>query len=174
VLCISSLSLLRDFRIIVEARNVSISNSTVKTAPRLVAVCSLLAVIALLVVGAVSHGVLRHIVQTAPLWFPIVLGLRGNALAKWTALPCFIFWQVIMGCIWLFLLGWARIITGHFSTTEIAMTMIVGVSSLLGIITAIRWRTATKISVAVGILVLFAAFQILALRISLLPAIAHR
>ena len=152
----------------------SFSDSRDKTAGRRLALCALSAVIALLIVGAVSHGVLRHIVQTAPLWFSIVLGFRGNALAKWAALPCFLFWLVIMTCIWLFLSGWARVITGHFSTTEIAMTIIVGVSSMFGIVTAIRWRTATKSSVAAGILVLFVAFQILALRISLLPSIANR
>src|ERR1035441_4124991 len=55
--------------------------------------CSSLAVlVALYVVGAVSHGSLRHEVQTLPLWFPIVWGFRHRELAQWSALPCFIVW----------------------------------------------------------------------------------
>ena len=84
--------------------------------------------IALYVVGAVSipPGSLRHEVQTLPLWFPIVFGFRQRDLAKWMALPLLIFWLAIMVAIWLFLLGWARIVTGHFFPTEIAMTIGIG------------------------------------------------
>jgi hypothetical protein len=45
-----------------------------------IAYCSLAVLIALYVVGAVSHGSLRHEVQTLPLWFTIVLGFRGGNL----------------------------------------------------------------------------------------------
>jgi hypothetical protein len=48
------------------------------------------------------------------------------------ALPCFLFWLTIMVFIWLFLLGWARIVSGHFFPTEIAMTLVVGLASLVG------------------------------------------
>jgi hypothetical protein len=57
-----------------------------------VAFCCLAILLALYVVGAVRHGVLRNIVQTPPLWVPIVLGFRGNEFAKWSALPCLIIW----------------------------------------------------------------------------------
>src|SRR6185295_10600408 len=67
--------------------------------------CSLTILVALYIVGAVSHGSLRHEVQTLPLWFPIVQGLRARPMAKWMALPCLVFWLVIMILIWLFLLG---------------------------------------------------------------------
>src|SRR5712692_6531091 len=98
---------------------------------RVVAWCSLAVLMALYVVGAVSvpPASLRHEVQTLPLWFPIVVGFQKRELAKWAALPCFIFWLTIMVFIWLFLAGWARIVTGHFSPTEIAMTLVVGASS---------------------------------------------
>jgi hypothetical protein len=36
----------------------------------------------LYVVGVANHGVLRQIVQTLPLWVPIVLGFRGSEFAK--------------------------------------------------------------------------------------------
>jgi hypothetical protein len=82
---------------------------------RLLATCCVLNVAVLLVVGSVSHGVIRHIVQTSPLWITVVLGLRRSRWWKWTALPCFIFWLLVMIAIWLFLLGWARIVNGTFS-----------------------------------------------------------
>jgi len=83
-----------------------------------IACCSLAVLIALYVVGAVSHGSLRHEVQTLPLWIPIVLGFRRSQFAKWAALPCFLFWLAIMILIWLFLLGWTHIVRGHFSPIE--------------------------------------------------------
>lgn len=139
-----------------------------------IALCSLAILIALYVVGAVSHGVLRHIVQTLPLWFPIVLGFRRNELAKWCALPCFVFWLVVVIFIWLFLLGWAKILTGTFSPTEIAMTIAVGIAAAIGIGIALRWRTKVPGLAAFGAVILLAVFQVSALRISLIPYIATR
>jgi hypothetical protein len=37
-----------------------------------------------------------------------------------------------MGLIWLFLLGWAHVVSGTFSPIEVAMTLVVGLSSILG------------------------------------------
>ena len=108
------------------------------SAPKWVASCSLAILLALYVVGAVSvpPGSLRHEVQTLPLWFPIVLGFQKRDIAKWMALPLFLFWLVLMMLIWLFLLGWARVINGHFFPAEIAMTLVIGAS--LGLPTLIR------------------------------------
>jgi len=128
--------------------------------------------IALYVVGAVSSGSLRHEVQTLPLWFPIVMGFRGKEIAKWSALPCLVFWLGIIVLIWLFLLGWARIVTGHYSPVEIAMTLVIGAACVTGLITAIRWRTTVAPLKALGVVVLFAILQVAAFRISLIPYIA--
>jgi cation transport ATPase len=138
--------------------------------------CSLAILIALYVVGAVSitPGSLRHEVQTLPLWVPIVAGLQHKRLAKWAALPCFVFWLAVMIAIWLFLLGWARIVAGRFLPTEIAMTLVIGAASLVGIVTCVRWRTAVGPVLASGVVVLFAVLQYLAFRLSLLPYIAGR
>jgi hypothetical protein len=141
---------------------------------RQMALCCLAILLALYVVGAVSHGVLRHIVQTLPLWVPIVLGLRASEFAKWSALPCLIFWLVLMVLIWLFLLGWAHIVSGRFSPVEIAMTLIVGLACVCGLGVALRWRTAVRPPSAAAVAGLFTALQLLALRVSLLPSIAHR
>lgn len=128
--------------------------------------------VALYVVGAVSHGSLRHEVQTLPLWFPIVQGLRGREIAKWAALPCLIFWFAIVVLIWLFLLGWARIVHGHFSLIEIAMTVAIGVACITGAALGLRWRTNTRGWVAFRTVIVFAALQLAAFRISLIPFIA--
>ncbi len=139
-----------------------------------IAYSSLAVLVALYVVGAVSNGSLRHEVQTLPLWFPIVWGFRHRELAKWSALPGFVIWLAIMIAIWLFLLGWARILTGHFSPVEIAMTLIVGVGCLCGTGAGLRWRTTLRPAAALGVVALFAALQVLALRLSLLPYIRTR
>jgi hypothetical protein len=146
----------------------------VTKAPQWIAYCSLAVLVALYVVGAVSNGSLRHEVQTLPLWFPIVMGFRQRQLARWSALPCFIFWLTIMIFIWLFLLGWAKMITGHFSPVEIAMTLVIGFACISGIVVSLRFRTAVRPLAAWGTVVLFAALQLLAFRLSLIPYIATR
>jgi hypothetical protein len=146
------------------------------TKAELVAFGCVAVLIALYVVGAVSvpPGSLRHEVQTLPLWFPIVAGFQRKEFAKWAALPCLIFWLTVMILIWLFLLGWARIITGHFSPTEVAMTLIVGAGAIVGLLAGARWRTSVRPLMAFSIFCLFGAFQFLAFRISLIPYIARR
>ena len=146
------------------------------TSPRTIAYCSLAILIALYVVGAVSitPGSLRHEVQTLPLWFPIVAGFQRKEIAKWAALPCMIFWLAIMVFIWLFLLGWARIVSGRFSPIEIAMTIVIGVATVVGMTACARSRTSIRWSVAAITFLLFGALQVLALRLSLFPYIAQR
>jgi hypothetical protein len=140
---------------------------------RSLASCALLLIGALYIVGIVSHGVVRHIVQTAPVWLTAVLALKRSAWSKWTALPCFLFWLFLMVLIWLFLLGWAHVVSGSFTPIEIAMTLVVGFSSIAGMVLAARMKTeirAISASAAfLGILIL----QLLAFRISLLPSIAY-
>lgn len=150
------------------------STRNMPSAAKRIGWCSLAILVALYVVGAVSHGSLRHEMQTLPLWFPIVQGFRERPVAKWMALPCLVFWLTIMTLIWLFLLGWARVVSGTFSMTEIAMTIIIGFASLLGLSTIFRWRTSTGAGTATALLVAFALFQLLAFRISLISFIARQ
>jgi hypothetical protein len=134
--------------------------------------CCLAILLALYIVGAVSHGSLRHEVQTLPLWFPIVLGFNRREMARWCALPCLVFWLSTMALIWLFLLGWAHVISGHFSPIEIAMTLIVGAASAAGLalcLGRIRWSTP-----GFALALVFAILQLLAFRVSMFPAIAHQ
>ena len=143
--------------------------------PRVPVICCVLIIAALLVVGTVSHGVIRHIVQTSPLWIAIVLGVRNSAFTRWAALPCFVFWLALMTAIWLYLLGWAHLISGTFSPTEIAMTIIVGAASVVGIVNAATSKSSgVRAIAAIATLSLVLVLQIAALRVSLLPQIAHR
>lgn len=136
-----------------------------------IAWCSLAILVALYVVGAVSHGSLRHEVQTLALWVPVVAGFNRREFARWCALPCFFFWLLIMVLIWLFLLGIAHVFSGHFSPIEIAITIVVGLASAVGAVLCVlrmRWSW-----LGAGLAVLFAAVQVALMRISFLPAIAH-
>ena len=103
-----------------------------------VASCCLAILLALCVAGAVSHGMQRSLVQTLPLWVPIVLGFRGSEFAKWSALPCLIIWLASMILVWLFLLRFVHFITGRFSPTEIAMSIVVGAASVGGFAMAVH------------------------------------
>ncbi len=142
------------------------------TPPKIVGYSALAMVLALYVVGLVSNGVVRHIVQTLPLWFPILLGLRQREIAKWAALPCFFMWLGLMTLIWLFLLGWANLISGHFTLIEVLLTLVVGVASAAGSVAGFRWRTGLGWGKGLLVSAIFAALQVAVLRISFLPAIA--
>jgi hypothetical protein len=150
------------------------ASEPIHSGSRVLAGLCLLIIAALLVVGAVSHGVLRHMVQTSPLWLTIILGARGSAWSKWTALPCFAFWLFLMTAIWLFLLGWAHIVSGTFSPTEIAMTVIVGVASIAGLALALFTKGNVRAVAAAAVFLLVGGLQIAAIWTSLLPQIAHR
>jgi hypothetical protein len=142
--------------------------------PKWIALCCLAILLALYAVGALRHGVVRNVLQTLPLWIPIVLGFRGNEFAKWSALPCLIIWLAAMMIVWLFLFRWTNIQWWHFSSTEIAMTFIVGLASAAGFGIALHWRTSVRPFLAGAVVLIFSALQFLAVWASLPPATAHR
>lgn len=150
---------------------VSYISQTMNT-PRAIGYCALVTLSALYIVGAVSDGVLRHAVQTLPLWFPIVMGLRRREIAKYASLPCFMVWLALMTFIWLFLLGWAKVITGHFTPIEVILTLVIGAASTVGLLAGFGWRTSVSWRKALSTAAIFAALQLAVLRISFLPSIA--
>jgi hypothetical protein len=135
-----------------------------------------LAIVAALVlgVGLPGHMVLRHIVQTLPLWPAIILGLRRSRAAGWASLPLFLFWFVLMSLIWLHLLGIWHAITGNFSTLETAMTVIVGVACLVGMAGFVPLRSSLRPWTAALLFIGLGIVQIACMRVSFLPEIAHR
>jgi hypothetical protein len=138
------------------------------------AICCLAIILALVLgVGLASNLVLRHLVQTAPLWAGVVLGFRRSRAASWVGMPLFLFWLLLMGLIWSYLLGISNLLSGHFSPIEIAMTVVVGAASVAGIASFIRSQSFLSPWTAGTIFAVTTIIQILAFRVSFLPAIAH-
>ncbi len=139
------------------------------------ALCCLAIIIALVGgVGLASNLVLRHLVQTLPLWIGVLLGFRRARATAWVALPLFAFWLPLMAIIWLYLLGIAHLISGYFSPIEIAMTIIVGAASLIGIALFARFKSHLSAMTAVILFVGVAALQYGCFVLSFSPSIAHR
>ena len=141
---------------------------------RRLALCCGTIIAALYIVGLVSGTEIRHVVQTLPLWLGVVFGLRRSQAARWLALPMFLFWLGIMVLIWLFLLGWAHVVSGHFTPTEILMTVVVGIASVLGTVFCVIGPRGAKPIRALAALLIGAVLQLIVLQVSLLPWIARR
>ncbi len=141
----------------------------------IIVVCSLAVLAALILgVGIPNHMELRHIMQTLPAWGVVILGVKRSRVTGWFALPVFVFWLVLMSLIWLYLLGVSHLLSGNFTAWEISMTIVVGVMCIIGIGTSVKIHSSlSKVSKA-GVFVAVALLQFLCLRVSFLPAIAHR
>ena len=72
-----------------------------------------------------------------------------------------------MSLIWLFVLGLAKVVTGHFSATEIVLTIAVGICCLGGFSTSIRAYKSRSIVTPLLVFVLFLALQAWAIWFSL-------
>jgi hypothetical protein len=129
-------------------------------ANQVIALCAIVQIVALIVVGVVSDGFARHVLQTAPTWIALTAAVNGSRWAKWAALPVFLFWIGIAVLIWLFLLGIARIASGHYSGIEIAMTIVFAAAGVVGIGAALRERSGTPAWAALIIFVVVAAVQV--------------
>lgn len=143
--------------------------------PAWTAICCLAILAALVLgVGVGSHLVLRHVVQTVPLWIGVILGFRRSQLTGWAALPLFIFWFGLMTVIWLCLLGIAQLVHGSFSTLEIAMTVIVGLASIVGVAVFTRLKSSLSWITQIVLFIVMLAVQVGCFMCSFMPAIEHR
>jgi hypothetical protein len=129
---------------------------------------------ALIVVGIVSHTLIRHVIQIVPLIMAIILLIRWPAIGVPAAVPLLGFWLLIMGGIWLFLLGLARVFTGTFSPAEIALTIVIGFGCLFGITMAYQQVIAAPLGWRLGTVIVFAALQFAAMWLSVQPSVAMR
>jgi hypothetical protein len=129
---------------------------------------------ALVAVGIVSDTLLRHVIQIAPLIIALGLLARHSAWGVSAAAPLFAFWLLIMGAIWLFLLGVARIFTGTFTVAEIALTVTIGVACLCGLGTASRRGPVIPFGARLGTIAAFAILQSAAMWLSVQPFITSR
>lgn len=143
--------------------------------PLIVAGCSLAIIAAMVLgVGIGSHLVLRHAIQTLPLWVAVTLGLKRSRAAGWAGLPVFLFWLVLMTVIWLYLLGVSNLLSGHFTQLEVAMTVVVGIASVVGIVAFFRMKSYLSGWYLASIFIVLALVQLVCFRLSFLPAVAHR
>lgn len=143
--------------------------------PTTIAACCLVIILALVVgVGLASGLVLRHLVQTMPLWAGVALGFRRSRTTGWVGLPLFLFWLLLMALIWTYLLGISTFFRGHFSPVEIAMTILVGAASLVGIVMFARLKSGVRAASAASLFVIAGVVQWFCFRVSFLPAFVRR
>ena len=143
--------------------------------PLVITACGLAIIAALVLgVGVGSHLVLHHVVQTLPLWIACAVGSRRSRAAGWVGFPLFCFWFLLMALIWLYLLGISNVLSGNFTPREIAMTVIVGLSSIVGIVVFFRMSSALSAWSRAAIFVVLAVVQIACFRLSFMPGIAQR
>lgn len=143
-------------------------------AERWVARCLAGLVVALVLIGLVSGTPLRHLIQVIPAVF-LLAAIAGRVpWASWAALPLFAFWFLIVLGIWLWLLGLANIITGHFTVPEVALTVVIGLCSVVGVVGAVRSLSHVgKLGLCLAFLS-FAALQVIAMWFSLQPLVSER
>jgi hypothetical protein len=124
-------------------------------------------ILGLLAVGMVSGTMVRHIIQVLPAAVALVLAIRRVSWAYYAALPIFAFWLLIMVAIWLFLLGIARITSGHFTPAEIALTLLIGGACAVGLSQAFAPRPPASRGQRAAWTIVFALLQIAAMWLSL-------
>jgi hypothetical protein len=143
--------------------------------PRWSSVARWLATIAcaLVVVGIVSHTLPTHLLQITPLAVASVVCWRRLPWSVSAAAPLFVFWLLVMLGIWLFLLGIAPVFTGTFSTVEIILTVVIGIASVLGMVTVNRQSTRIPVAQSFLTVIVATALQGAALMLSYQPFIVR-
>ena len=111
---------------------------------------------ALMVTGWLRHAVVSQAILATPALVASALCLGRRRWAKWAAAAIFVTWLAIP-----FLSLWppSTLMTGGFSTAEIAMTVVLAATSALGLVRIVRQPAGTAWPVAVGTFLLFAAAQ---------------
>jgi len=139
-----------------------------------VSACLAALILGLLLVGVVSGTPLRYALQAAPALALFAVRARTRTWSSYAALAVFAFWLAIMSLIWMYLLGIARIVTGHFSRVEIALTLAIGGAAATGIVAALRVREPSSWPARGAAFVVAAALQVGATWLSVQPAFATR
>jgi hypothetical protein len=122
---------------------------------RVVTVCLMVVALGLLAVGVVSQTLFRHAVQVIPVLVALLGVSQRMAWGRPAAFGAFALCFLIMLLIWLFLLGIARIVTGHYTPAEIALTILIAAASVSGFFAALRLPRATGRYVSLAITLLF-------------------
>ena len=88
------------------------------------AVCLLVAAAALVVVGAVSGTLARHVVQAVPLLLVFALIPRWPAAGVWAAVGVLGVWFAVMALVWAYLLGLSDIASGSYPNVGVFLTVV--------------------------------------------------
>jgi len=144
------------------------------SAQRVVRACLIGLALALLLVGAVSGTILRHIVQIVPIIVALGVLARRPDWGAYAALPIFGLWTLIPVLIWLFLLGLSRIANGHYTPIEVVSTVVMAACSIVGVVKCIQLGRSLRAAGRLFAFVLFAVMQFAAMWISFLRPIANR
>jgi hypothetical protein len=153
--------------------SVSTNATVARRPPGLIAVALASVALALIVVGVVSGTLRPHLVQISPIVLLLALLPGGRPLVFAATAAVLSWWFVTMSAIWLFLLGLSRFLTGTFSTTEILLTVVIGVACLAGL-SATRKAETIPLRMRVPTILVAAGLQSLALWLSYQPIITGR
>ena len=133
------------------------------------AICLSAIAVSLLAIGVISDTLIRHVVQVVPLLVIAGLVIRSMPLVPYVAVGLCAFWLVVMALIWLYLLQVSGIGSGTYSSGEIALTFVIAVFAVLGILRgsrANRQLSSTAVAaLAAAAFVLQGAFLAASLRL---------
>ncbi len=139
-----------------------------------IAVCLGAVIAFLLLVGVVSATLVRHVIQVLPIVLALVAVARRSDLGPYAALSVFALWLLLMVLIWLYLMGIQTFFTGTFSSVEVVLTVLIGLSSVLGIVACAGSRSTVGVAGRAATVMTFAALQVGAMWVSFLRPFANR
>jgi hypothetical protein len=134
---------------------------------RISATALLTVLVALLLVGLVSGTLISHALQVLPILLASVVVVLRPDWSKFAVIPIFAFWLFIMLLIWLYLLGIARVVTGHFTPAEVSLTVVIGLACVVGLGASARSTTHANRRVGLAAVLLFTVLQVGAMWLSL-------
>jgi hypothetical protein len=139
-----------------------------------VTVCLIGLASALLLVGALSGTLVRHLVQILPILLVLALLHGRPSWGAYAALSIFIFWTGIVILIWLFLLGFSRVANGQYTAPEIVLTFVMAGCSISGVLRSVPLGRTVPVLGRIAVFILFAVLQVAAMWASSLRPIANR
>jgi hypothetical protein len=131
-------------------------------------------IVALLLVGAESGTMVRHLVQLTPAMLALALVLLHSPFGRAAALPILPFWLALMVTIWRYLLGFTRIIGGQFTTLEIVLTVAIALACVIGLAGGARPTASLSRAHRAVTATVFGALQLAALWASMQPFASGR
>ena len=134
---------------------------------RAIVVCLVGVAGCLLIVGIESGTFLRHVFQITPIALVLAFAVRRQRWTAPAAVGLFGCWAFFMGLIWLYLAGIQTVFTGNFTRIEIALTILIGVFSIAGIIACVGVEATMGRARRLLISTAFIAFQLAVMWLSL-------